>query len=411
METQFRGHETSLKRSQSAFTLVELLVVIAIIGVILAFLLPAVQQVRQATKQSYQEYLIRQDGIDEQQLKIDDAPMAAIDRYESRIVLTPKLSIGTTIPESIYEAKVTSKIAGKHDDNLTGISQIELPLPPKVISLSDLSISVGGKTSQPTTVKHGKIIWQGELGNELTDIEITYTAVGKGVFELPVPPGSIVDDFDLDLTLHGSDLRLMDLSLQPTMVERATGSIRYVWDYEKLMYGQPVRLDVLGIARVDRLGELTWLGPLSVVLFGAIVGLILGAAQANNFDKWMLFLTIGAFASSFPIMYFAQEYIDLKYAIAISGGVALSIIALRAFTAVKFWLAVVGVILPAIVIFIPTMIAALYPKLQGIILSIEFLITFVVAMSLFSRLQGIWQEQLKIQRDDATERSQIAPIL
>jgi len=42
----------------------------------------------------------------------------------------------------------------------------------------------------------------------------------------------------------------------------------YLDDYKRLLFGGPIALDVLGVAPIDRLGELTWLGPASVVVFG-----------------------------------------------------------------------------------------------------------------------------------------------
>ena len=88
-----------------------------------------------------------------------------------------------------------------------------------------------------------------------------------------------------------------------------------------------MRLDVLGIAPIDRLGELTWLGPVSVVVFGILVGLVVQGCSATRFDLWMLLLTVGTFAGAYPLMYFAQEYIPLGPAVLISAGIAIVIIA------------------------------------------------------------------------------------
>src|SRR4029077_1236479 len=105
-----------------------------------------------------------------------------------------------------------------------------------------------------------------------TALEVTYTAVGKGLYELAVPPGGILDQFHITLAANGSDVRLLALSLQPTSLAHPAGTTTYTWDYKRLLFGQPVRLDVLGIAPIDRLGELTWLRPLSGFAFGALVG-------------------------------------------------------------------------------------------------------------------------------------------
>src|SRR5262249_56145774 len=112
------------------------------------------------------------------------------------------------------------------------------------------------------------------------------------------------------------------------------------------LFGQPVRLDVLGIAPIDRLGELTWLGPASVVVFGLLVGLVVRAAAVPRFDRWMLLLTVGTFAGAYPLMYFAQEYISLGTAVLSSAGGALPIIGIRAVTPVRGSLALAGGVLP-----------------------------------------------------------------
>ncbi len=61
---------------------------------------------------------------------------------------------------------------------------IELPLPPQVISLADLTITAGGKPSEMVALRDGKLVWRGALAAEPTLLEVAYTAVGKGLYEL-----------------------------------------------------------------------------------------------------------------------------------------------------------------------------------------------------------------------------------
>ncbi len=138
-------------------------------------------------------------------------------------------------------------------------------------------------------------------------------------------------------------MRLLELSLQPTKLARQPGSTTYTWAYQRLLFGQPVRLDVLGIALIDRLAELTWLGPLSVLVFGLTVGLVVRAASVPRFDLWMVLLAVGTFAGAYPLMYFAQEYIALGPAVLISAGFALTVIGVLAVTLMGVWLALGGV--------------------------------------------------------------------
>jgi hypothetical protein len=206
-------------------------------------------------------------------------------------------------------------------------------------------------------------------------------------------PGSLAAPGDIlscqvSLVANGSDVRLLELSLQPTSVDHSGTTSTYQWDYQRLLFGRPVRLDVLGIAPIDRLGELTWLGPISVLVFGILVGLVVHATSVTRFDLWMLLLTVGTFAGAYPLMYFAQEYVSLGPAVLISAGIALGIIAVRAATLMGAWLALAGVVLPAAVIMAVTLVAAVWTRLQGILLTAEALGFFIAVMVLLPKARA-----------------------
>jgi hypothetical protein len=223
------------------------------------------------------------------------------------------------------------------------------------------------------------------LPAEPTSISIAYSAVGKGLYNLQTPPGDILDTFHIDLTAVGSDVRMLELSLQPTKYARGNGRTVYTWDYKRLLFGRPIALDVLGIAPIDRLGELTWLGPASVVVFGLILGLVAHAFAIQNFDRWMLLLVLGTFTSAYPLMYFAQEFIPLNAAIFASSTIVLVIITIRAVTIMGMRLAILGAVLPAVAILAATLVAATQTRLQGILITGMGITVFIVAMLLIPR--------------------------
>jgi hypothetical protein len=218
-------------------------------------------------------------------------------------------------------------------------------------------------------------------------MSIAYSAVGKGVYYLQTPPGNILDTFHIDLTAVGSDVRMLELSLQPTKYARGNGQTVYTWDYKRLLFGRPIALDVLGVAPIDRLGELTWLGPASVVVFGLLLGLIANAFYIRNFDRWMLLLVMGTFTGAYPLMYFAQEFIPLNAAIFISSALVLVIIAVRSATIMSLPLALFGIVLPAAAVLAITIVGAIQVRLQGLLITGTGLAFFIVAMLLIPRLK------------------------
>src|SRR5205085_1218539 len=176
---------------------------------------------------------------------VANRPMAQVRSFDANVTLTPRLSVGTANPESIYEAKFAAQIKASRMNNEAGEHLIELPLPPQIMSLSYLSVKVHGDPSESVRLEVEKLMSHGHLG----------------------PPP------------------------------------------------------------IDRLGELSWLGPTSVICFGLLLGLVAAAYQVQNFDKWMLLLVVGTYTGAFPLMYFAQEFIPLNWAMAGSMALVLIIIA------------------------------------------------------------------------------------
>jgi hypothetical protein len=413
---RFRGRHG--QRPDLAFTLVELLVVVVLLCIVLGVLLPTLSQVRNKAAMSklkaetaparYAEPVPGAPAADASVSQTANVPgvpapparpAAHVRSFDADVSLTPGLSVGTSEPESIYEVKFAAKMdvrpASDGSSTAGAIStaipaadhEVLLPLPPQIISLADLTVTLNGEPSDAVSIRGDRLAWHGRIDPlGPAALSVTYTAVGKGLYVLETPPGKILDRFRINLQAHGSDVRMLELSLQPTSLSHASGTTSYRWDYSRLLFGRPIALDVLGVAPLDRLGELRWLGPLSVIVLGLVVGLFANAFAVERFDRWLLLLVLGTFAGAYPLMYFAQEFIPLDWAMLASGGLVLLIIAVRTMTVMGVRRATFGVVLPAAAIMAMSLTAAVRPQLQGVLLTSLALSVFTVAMLLAPRL-------------------------
>ncbi len=376
-----------------AFTLIELLIVIVIMAAVISVLLPALSAAKKKALRSSMRPQVSAVGLpgtqqlaQTSQSALPVRALAVVKSFSATASLKPGLSVGTADPESIYTAQLTAKFLAF---NPSGNAQCEvlLPLPPQIISLADLEVTVNSAPSESVEIRGDKLAWSGLLPNEPTPMTISYSAVGKGLYHLQTPPSGILDTFHIDLTAVGSDVRMLELSLQPTKYVRGNGQTVYTWDYKRLLFGRPIALDVLGIAPIDRLGELTWLGPASVVVFGLVLGLVARAFNVQKIDRWMLLLILGTFTGAYPLMYFAQEFIPLNAAMLLSSAVVLLIIGVRSLTIMGWRVGLLGTLVPAAAILTVTLVAAIHTRLQGILITAIGLGLFILAMLLMPRLK------------------------
>jgi hypothetical protein len=399
-----KEHNMSESRSMGSKLLAAVAVLVVVAGA-LSILMPSLRSAKQLALRKLSDYEGVGAGVEpplaapsaeilragEELATAQVTPLADVNGFDAAIDLTPMLSVGTATPESIYEARFEAALRAKAPASADPKCELRLPLPHHLVSLANLEIKVNGEAKEDLSVEDGHLVWRGKLdtGKE-SEISVAYTAVGKGLYTVRKPPGGIIDTFKARLVAHNSDIRMLELSLQPKTHKRDGQKTIYTWDYSRLLMGRPIAVDVLGIAAVDRLGELVWLGPVSVLVFGVLVCLVALAHRPEKVNIWMLVLIVGCFAGAYPLMYFLQESLDVAAAVGVAAAAVLIIVAVRAITILGPARGIFGGIAVPAVVMALTLGATIYtrPAVQGVLLTAEGIFALVVAMVFLPKVQG-----------------------
>ena len=175
-----------MKIPRRGFTLIELLVVVVIISVLAALLLPALSA---AKKRALNKSMTPTAPPVAATIPEDfsrtaaaaQRPMATVKGFTAAVSLKPGLSVGTVDPESIYTADLSATFQA-YNAGIGGECEVLLPLPPQIISLADLEVSVNSQPSESVEIRGNKLVWFGILPTTPTPMTVKYSAVGKGLF-------------------------------------------------------------------------------------------------------------------------------------------------------------------------------------------------------------------------------------
>ena len=269
--------------------------------------------------------------------------------------------------------------------------QIDLPLPPKIISLAEVDFRVNGQPSEGFHLEANHLIWEGPLnvGKTRQDRRQLFRHRQGGLHarktvrenhrSVPHGPGRQPQQHPHVGTLAAAEqARALQRQHHLHLGLQSPGRgppdrHRHAWHRG---LGPPRRADLAGTVERARLRN-----PLRIARLGH---------DPEKLNVWLVILVAGCFAGAYPMMYFLQDFTDLTAAVALANVVVLTVIGWRVISLFGFWRGLFGgIVLPAVLMGL-TLAATIQakPAMQGVLLTVMGIFGLVTAMILLPRAQA-----------------------
>ena len=285
---------------------------------------------------------------------------------------------------------------------------IRVPFPAAQALYDDLAVSVDGRLipvkSEPAgTAPQGGATVAAVTGKTMAlpgkpvVVEVKYRSQGLDTWRYDFGgPGqqsvAQVRDFKLTMATNFAGIDFPDNTLSPTSKRRVGRGWELLWDYESLLSGYAIAMDMPEKLQPGPLaGRISFFAPVSLFFFFFVMLLITTLRRIDLHPVNYFFLAAAFFAFHLLLAYLV-DHIDIHLAFVISSAVSLALVVsyLRLVVGMRF--AAVEAGLTQLLYLVLFSYAFFFKGFTGLTITIGAILTLFVAMQLTGRIK--WSERL-----------------
>ncbi len=209
-----------------------------------------------------------------------------------------------------------------------GPLRVRFAFPTDEAMYDGFELRVGDHEAGPlTTLGEGVTVDVEATPGELLPIEIRYRSRGLDRWSYAFQETGVaqVRDFRLAMTTDFAGIDFPEGGLSPTSKSAGDGGWKLVWEFDSLVTGKQIGMDLPNRLNPGPLARITFFAPVSLLFFITVL-VILGILRGRNLHPMHYFFLAAAFFAFHLLLAYLVDHVDVHAAFAIAAAVSVFLV-------------------------------------------------------------------------------------